>query len=307
MEKLIRAFDAFLEAERGLSPNTRSAYRSDLLQFAAYCETDTGIDDASSVDLIHIRGFLADLFERISPASLERKVSALRSFFRFLVKRGIVENNPALGVDLPKKDRRAPEIFTVDEIFRLLDGAFGEDALGRRDRAIWELLYACGVRVSELVGLSPEDVSFEREEIRVLGKGNKERIVPVGDKARKALSDYLPFREELLSAHPKWACPEALFLNYRGGRLTRRGVERVIDQTMLRIGAGRKIGPHVIRHTFATHLLDGGADLRTIQELLGHRSLSTTQKYTHVSLDHLMAVYDKAHPRATGKKNDGTG
>lgn len=302
MERLIDAFIEHLAVERGASENTLTAYRSDLAQFVSHlgekspraCSAER-LDD---IDAGLIRDFLAELYDWISASSLERKLSALRSFFRYLVKLGHVKKNPAEELELPKKDKRIPGIFTVDEIFRLLDSAFDDDRLGPRNRAIWELLYACGLRVSELVALSPEDLSFEREEVRVIGKGRRERVVPITKVALDALRDYLPFRTKLLASHPDHACPEALFLNHRGGRLTRRGVAYMVDRTMLKIGTGRKVSPHILRHTFATHLLDGGADLRTIQELLGHRSLSTTQKYTQVSLDHLMEVYDRAHPRA---------
>ena len=306
MEKLIENFTRFLHVERAASPNTIEAYRRDLLQFghflADHYPKSRLSERIQAITADHVRAFLAEMFDYLAPSSLERKVSALRSFFRYLSRENLVASNPAELVDMPKKERRAPSMFTVDEMFRLLDSAFAEDGLALRDKAIWELLYACGLRVSELVGLAPEDLSFERNEVRVLGKGRRERVVPVLGSAIEAVRNYLPLRQTLLDDNPRWACPEALFLNYRGGRLTRRGVERMIDQTLLRIGEGRKIGPHVLRHTFATHLLDGGADLRTIQELLGHRSLSTTQKYTQVGLDHLMAVYDRAHPRAGSVK-----
>ncbi|RJO75429.1 MAG: tyrosine recombinase XerC [Myxococcales bacterium] len=301
MNAAIEEFLRHLAVERGASENTLAAYRNDLAQFAAHC-ADHGLRDWAKVGDGDIREFLAALYDYLAPASLERKLSALRTFFQFLAKRGLCDGNPAQAIDMPKKPHRAPEIFTVDEIFGLLDRAFADDPLGARNRAIWELFYAAGLRVSELVGLSPDDLSFDRREVRVFGKGRKERVVPVLDRALAALRGWLPEREKLLAAHRQWACREALFLNYRGGRLTRRGVQQMIDRTMLAAGEGRKIHPHVLRHTFATHLLDGGADLRSIQELLGHRALSTTQKYAQVSLDHLMAVYDRAHPRARTAK-----
>lgn len=300
MDELIARFLRHIREERGGSEHTGDAYGRDLLQFAAWLEErkPERLLRPSEIEPDDLRAFFADLFDWLKPSSLERKVSCLRSFFRFLALEGIVERNPALEIRLPKKDQRAPEIFTVDEIFTLLDGAFREtDPLTRRDRAIWELLYAGGLRVSELTGLNLESLSFDRREVRVWGKGGKERVVPVGEAAWRALSDYLSVRGELLSARGE-GDPDALFLNYRGGRLTRRGVDQMLKKTLLRAGQGRTTHPHVLRHTFATHLLDGGADLRTIQELLGHRSLSTTQKYTHVSLDHLMAVYDRSHPRS---------
>ncbi len=299
MSDSIDRFLQYLQVERGVSGHTIDAYRSDLTQLTNYLfDVEGKSADLIRADVSLLRNFLAEIYDAIQPASLERKVSAIRSFYRFLVQEKRIEANPAEQIELPKKERHMPTVFTVDEIFTLLDGAFNEEKLGLRDRAIWELLYACGLRVSELVGMNLQDISTERQEVRVQGKGNKQRVVPISETAMKTLLGYLPLRSKLLKDHPRWACPEALFLNYRGGRLTRRGVAHMIDQTMLRLGHGRKIGPHVLRHTFATHLLDGGADLRTIQELLGHQSLRTTQKYTHVSLDHLMQVYDRAHPRA---------
>ena len=184
----------------------------------------------------------------------------------------------------------------------ILHRNFSESSLGPRDRLLWEMLYACGLRVSELVGLDVDGISTERREVRVWGKGSRERVVPVSDPALKALAAYLPWREELQKRYPKWADPDALIVNHRGGRLTRRGVAQIIDRTLLGLGSGRRASPHTLRHTFATHLLDGGADLRTIQELLGHRSLSTTQRYAQVSLDHLVSVYDRAHPRARKRR-----
>lgn len=307
MNSHIPKFIRYLEVERGASENTLLAYESDLRQFAMFLiDLDARFQDASRIGKIratHLKHFFAELFDWLAPSSLERKISALRSFFNYLVEKNILEDNPALAIEMPKKSKKLPEIFTVDEIFRILDSAFASEKLGLRNRAIWELFYSSGLRVSELVGLDLHNLSMEKREIRVFGKGAKERIVPVSEPAMEALQHWLPYRTELLTKHPEEADEKALFLNYRGGRLSRRGVEKMVDNIMLSIGEGRKIGPHVLRHTFATHMLDGGADLRSIQELLGHRSLSTTQKYTHVSMDHLMDVYDKAHPRANEKKS----
>jgi integrase/recombinase XerC len=304
MNDQVADFLRHLEVEDNVSSNTLVAYSADLVQFAGWLRNrlPSGLANPEQIEAEDIRMYLAELSDYLAAASLERKASSLRSFFRYLLRQGYLTRNPAEEVELPRKPKRLPRVFTVDELANLLDSAFDSDGLGPRNRAIWELLYACGLRVSELVGLSPLDISDERQELRVTGKGRKQRVVPISSVAMGALKSYHSLREKLLAAYPRWACPDALFLNYRGGRLTRRGVEQMIDRTMLAVGSGRKIGPHVIRHTFATHLLDGGADLRTIQELLGHSSLSTTQKYTHVSLAHLMDVYDNAHPRA--KRHD---
>lgn len=307
MYALIADYLRHLEIEDNASPNTLLAYGADLNQFAGWLGDSHPklLEAPRLIEAEDVRSYLAQISDFLAASSLERKTSALRSFFRFLVRAAVCTQNPADLVELPRKPKRLPRVFDVDELAVLLDNAFESDGLGPRNRAIWELLYACGLRVSELVGLSPADLSEERHELRVMGKGRRQRVVPVNDVAMKALMRYRPLRESLLAAYPTWACADALFLNYRGGRLTRRGVEQMIDRTMLSVGSGRKIGPHVLRHTFATHLLDGGADLRTIQELLGHRSLSTTQKYTQVSMTHLIDVYDRAHPRA--KRSGGAG
>lgn len=300
LDVLINDFLKFLSVEKGSSENTQLAYSSDLLQFYAFLEDKHTelISDISAINLNHLRQYFSNLFDHIDASSLERKISSLRMFFRFLVKHNNLKTNFAEQIDLPKKKKKIPLVLNVDELHDLLEKQFDDEKLGSRNKAIWELLYSSGLRVSEIVSLGPDDVSFERKEVKVLGKGNKQRVIPVSDIALKAIDDYLLFRQRLLIKYPKWACHDALFLNFRGGRLSVRGLQKMVDKTMMSFNSSRKISPHVLRHTFATHLLDGGADLRTIQELLGHSSLSTTQKYTQVSMDHLMEVYDKAHPRA---------
>ncbi len=303
MPTLIDRYLTELSVENGAAQLTCEAYGRDLRQCTAYLEqhgrsleTEAAAAQVTSDDL---RAFLAELYDLLAATSLERKIAALRGFFRFAQRHGYCASNPALEIELPKRERHIPEVLSVDELFAILDTAFSEDGLGPRNKAIWELLYSSGLRVSELVGLDENDISLDRQEVRVVGKGRRERLVPVSAPALRALADYRPLRQRLLAARKSPnGDDKALFLNYRGGRLTRRGVELLITQTLLKAGSLRKIGPHALRHSFATHLLDGGADLRSIQELLGHRSLSTTQKYTHVSLDHLMQVYDRAHPRA---------
>jgi integrase/recombinase XerC len=227
--------------------------------------------------------------------TIARKLSAVRSLFKYLVKRGILDDNPADSILTPKQDKTIPEYLPVDEMFRLLDSIQTGSLLDLRNRAIFETLYSCGIRVSELVGMNVFDVDFAGSVIRVLGKGSKERIVPIGRKALAAIQNYL---DQIKS---KWGISAdlngPLFLNKNKGRLSARSVARILDHLVKACGLLRPVSPHTMRHTFATHMLDAGADLRIVQELLGHKSLSTTQKYTHVSIDRLMKTYDRAHPR----------
>lgn len=301
MNGLISAFLRERETQEGAALNTLVAYERDLRQLDSYLlgEGNSSLDDVSLLALVqteHLRGFLAQMYDLLCAASLERKLAAYRSFFRWAERNGHCGRNPALEIDLPKRERHLPTLLSVDELFAILDSSFDEEPLSIRNRAIWELLYGGGLRVSELCSLNMSDIGDERGEIRVWGKGGKERVVPCTDHVRRALAQYRAVRANLLS--PRNPHEEALFLNYRGGRLTRRGVALMIDKIMVGAGSGKRISPHALRHSFATHLLDGGADLRSIQELLGHSSLSTTQKYTHVGMERLLQVYDKAHPRA---------
>lgn len=292
MEQEIAAFIRHLETERNASPHTLAAYRSDLAQFREFVQGElvpsTGPEGVSH---LLIRRWLALLHRDHTKSSVGRKLAAVRAFFKHLVRTGRLVKNPAELVSTPKKEKKVPYHLSIDEVTALVETPKEPDILSLRDRAILEALYSCGVRVSELTGLNVGGVDLEDGTARVLGKGGKERIVPVGSIARAALSRYLDARN-----HPPLDAP--LFTNARGGRLTSRSVRRVVDKHILRIAAMRKVSPHTLRHTFATHLLEGGADLRAIQELLGHASLSTTQKYTHVGIDRLMEVYDKAHPKA---------
>jgi integrase/recombinase XerC len=293
----IDQFLDYLRAERGASDQTLRAYSGDLAQFGEYLAEEHQLEDAEPAELklMHLRGFVASRFDENQPASIARKISSLRSFWSFLVKKDHVSDNLAALLTTPKVSKPLRNYLNVDEIFHLLDGHAPDNALGVRDMAIWEVGYGCGLRASELVGLDLEDVNFEAKWVRTIGKGDKERQVPLGRKARRALETYLSRRMELVSGET----PEgALFLNYRGGRLTTRSLRRLFKQHLLRAGLDVGITPHGLRHSFATHLLDSGADLRGIQELLGHANLATTQRYTHVSVDRLMEVYDKAHPLA---------
>jgi integrase/recombinase XerC len=253
------------------------------------------------VDHLDIRAYLASLYRRNAKSSVARKLSALRSFFGYLVRQAEIKQNPADLVSAPKMGKSIPDFLPVDEAFQLMHGPDIDTVLGSRDRAILEVLYSCGLRVSELTGLNLDSLDLELGVARVLGKGNKERVVPIGDKAKRALPDYLKMRGELLAGRTEH---RALFLNNRGGRLSSRSVARLVKKHMQRCNLGRPLSPHGLRHSFATHLLDAGADLRAVQEMLGHVSLSTTQRYTHLSVDKLMAEYDKAHPRSRLRRQE---
>jgi len=250
------------------------------------------------IDHLAIRAFLSHIYRGSKKSSLARKLAAQRSFFRYLVNEGILKHSPAEFVATPKLEKSLPAFLPVDEVFSLVETPDPSSVWGARDRAILETLYSCGIRVSELVGLSDGDIDFHLGILRVYGKGGKERVVPVGSKAVEALQAYLPRRDEVLAQRKRMGPRAPIFINPRGTRLTARSIARILLKHILRSGFLRKVSPHGLRHTFATHLLDAGADLRFIQELLGHVSLSTTQRYTHVSVDKLMEVYDKAHPRA---------
>ena len=244
-----------------------------------------------------IREYLGSLYSRYKRTTIARKLSALRSFFSFLERKGLFRGNSAADISTPRQEKHIPTYLPVDEMFRLLEGPDREKPLGLRDLAILEVLYSCGIRVAELAGLNLSSIDFNQRLVKVLGKGNKERIVPIGRQALKAVEDYIEATLLLRKKIQGDIEDGPLFLNYRGGRLTTRSIGRIIKRYGRECGLMTEITPHSLRHTFATHLLDGGADLRSVQELLGHVSLSTTQKYTHVSLDRLMEVYDKAHPR----------
>jgi integrase/recombinase XerC len=285
----LTAFLRYLAAERGASAHTVRSYRSDLLDCVAFLDR-RGLGALSGADARVIRGYLADLHTRgLARTSIARRLAALRSFFRFLVRRGRVRVNPAREVRTPRLPGRLPGHLPIDQSEALFRQTFTDDEAGRRDRAILEVFYASGVRVGELSGLDVEDVDLREGGVRVLGKGRKERIVPLGTKAIEALRTYLGPRE---------GSRGALFRNPRGGRLTVRSLHRIVQGRARTAGLPGRVTPHTLRHTFATHLLDAGADLRLIQELLGHARLATTQRYTHVSADRLAKVYDAAHPRA---------
>lgn len=295
----VARFVAYLRDQRHVSPETLRAYESDLAQFGSFLANEHiggPPPGAEGIDALAVRGFVAHLHRAgLRKSSIARKLSAVRSFLRHAVREGRIETNPGASVPTPRLPKLLPKNLTVDEVFALLDAIDDDDPVSRRDRAILELLYATGVRVGELAALDLDDVDVAGGLVRVLGKGRKERIVPFGGQAQKALRRWL---EASATGRARAADPGALFLNQRGGRLTDRSVRRILDRRLLEAALTAKISPHALRHTFATHMLGAGADLRAIQELLGHASLSTTQRYTHVGIDALMQVYDRAHPRA---------
>ncbi len=314
--KLTESFLENLATVKGYSPNTIAAYRRDLTEFRGYlaksdspenkpvqkATDDPGTEtpdekpvDVGSVDALSIRGYLGSLHKTNKKSTAARKVSSIRSFFKYLVKRGFLERNPAESVATPKKEKTIPTYLTVDEMFRLLDSIRMDGIQGLRNRAIYETLYSTGVRVSELAGLDVSDVDFGAGLVRISGKGNKERVVPVGNKALAAIREYRKMLWEEKGVPCDGDSP--VFLNKNKGRLSTRSIERILEQIVRECELQTPVSPHALRHTFATHMLDAGADLRVVQELLGHESLSTTQKYTHVSMDKLMEIYDRAHPR----------
>ena len=296
MSDLLDQFLGYLEFERNASPETCRAYSHDIIQFMDFLGVDDDFDP-KGVDVRRARGFLAQIRgDGTGKSTACRKLSSLRSFFRFLLRERLITENPFASIRQPRKEKRLPQFLDEDEVKRLLDAPSASTFAGLRDRAILETLYSTGARVGELVGMNLEDLDMIGETVRVRGKRKKERMLPLGSFAMKALQTYLERREAMATVvrmHPR-----ALFVNKRGGRLTDRSVRRLLDACILQAGLTKKISPHKLRHSFATHLLNRGADLRSVQELLGHKNLSTTQIYTHLTTDRLRAVYEQAHPRA---------
>ena len=285
-------FIRHLEIERGVSVHTIRAYRKDLDEFSENVKT---VPD--KIDMMDVRGFIAEQIGKgLNKITVSRRLSSIRSFFKFLHREGYIKSNPAKLVSNPKVPKLLPRFLSVDDVFSLIEKPEGMGFIPARDRAILELLYSSGLRVAELSGSNTDDINIRESLIKIRGKGNKERIVPVGSKAIDALKSYTIERILLKSKD------NALFLNRLGTRLTDRGVRRIVVKYAKALSIQGRIGPHTLRHTFASHLLQAGADLRVIQELLGHSSLSTTQKYTHLDITHLMDIYDKAHPLAKEKK-----
>lgn len=302
MEELIEQFGHHLQDERHVSPHTLRNYLSDLKQFHRFVKDKQKRDGEANepavetVDAHLIRAYLGSLARVCKKSSLGRKLASLKGFFRFLVREGRVKRDPLVGFGSPRQDKPLVSFLSVDDVFRLLDGVQGTGILEVRDRAVLETLYSTGIRVSELVALSWGDIDFKLGIVRVTGKGSKERIVPIGGVALEALGKYAAEQQKKWRRSPRGAT--AVVLNRRGHRITTRSVARIVGKHLRARGITVTMGPHGLRHTFATHLLNSGADLRVIQEMLGHASLSTTQRYTHVNLDHLTSVYDRAHPRA---------
>ncbi|MDX6605755.1 MAG: integrase/recombinase XerD [Solirubrobacterales bacterium] len=299
-EALVLDFLAHLEFERGLSRNTLSAYRTDLLQFGRFlAERDR---DATNAEPSDLSDFLADLAQGdgdgrspCSTATVHRKAACLRSFYRHLRREETIQDDPAARLETPRRGKKLPEVLSYAEVQRLLAQPRGDDPATQRDRALLELMYASGLRASETISLEIADVDLEHGIVRARGKGSKERLVPVGGKAIAAVRVYLRVgRPKLIRSHDE----RKLFLNFRGGPLTRQGLYKIVLRHAKTAGLGNRMSPHTLRHSFATHLLTGGCDLRSVQEMLGHADLSTTQLYTHLSGEELKAAYFKAHPRA---------
>jgi integrase/recombinase XerC len=294
MNKELSEFLAYLRHERNASAHTIAGYERDLRQLADYLR-ESGVRWNKAGNVV-LRGFLAALHERnLKKSTIGRKLAAMRSFYGYCVRRKWIAENPARLLSTPKLEKHVPSFLSEEEAVGLLSLPLGDKPTGLRDRAILELFYATGIRVSELVGIDTGDLHFGERMVRVRGKGKKERLVPFGRKASEALQDYLRVRPRL---QPDGTAEAAVFLNYRGERLTSRSVQRMVQAAIRKTAVSRKISPHSLRHSFASHLLGRGADLRVIQELLGHSSLATTQKYTHVDLRQLLAVYRKSHPRS---------
>lgn len=302
LNQALRDFLGYLSIERGSSPNTIEAYGRDLRRYVAYL-ADQGTSIPDEVTRSQVEGFIEELSDAgLSPSSVERSLAAVKSFHRFMVADEITTNLPTAQLPLPKKPQRLPDVLTIDQAEALLDQPFPQTPAGQRDRTMLEVLYGCGVRVSELTGLDVSDVYLADELVRVLGKGSKERMVPLMGTARRAMESYLDtWRPQLVGASRS----PAVFLSVRGKRVSRQTVHTVVER------AGRLVGieglhPHTLRHSFATHLLEGGADLRTVQELLGHASISTTQIYSHVDRTHVRWDYLTSHPRAKGESDKGS-
>jgi integrase/recombinase XerC len=305
MQQHIDRFADYLKYHRNASSHTLRNYLSDLDQFHDYlsprdAEGGRREVDVRDIDHLTIRDYMAKLYqEKRKKTSIARKLATLRTFFKFLCREQILELNPARLVSSPRLEKRLPKVISIDDIVHFIETPDTETTLGTRDRAIIEFLYATGCRVSEIAGANLEDIDFKNQMIRVRGKGRKERFVPFGSKAKEALDAYLEARGSLLACAPESKRnSSAVFLNYQGTRITTRSIGRLIEKYVKECALAQNISPHSLRHSVATHLLSAGADLRAIQELLGHARLSTTQIYTHVSVEQLMQVYDKAHPRA---------
>lgn len=301
MGNIIRDFQVYLEVERNVSEHTKTAYIADVQEFTRFLIGNNLIkeqDDIIDVEPEIIRQYLSYLYlQKVKKVTVNRKVSSLRAFYKYVLRTGKIGKSPAEMIQTLKTEKYMPNFLSVDEMLELLKTQNDNSVSGLRNRAILEMFYSCGLRLSELAGLDLIDFDFNQKLIKVRGKGRKERIVPVGGPAIKSVREYLEKSGEIRKNTKEAVLKEPLFLNAHGTRITTRSIARIVDEATCRSGIGRKISPHALRHSFATHLLNAGADLRSIQELLGHESLSTTQKYTAVNINRMMEVYDKAHPR----------
>ena len=302
MENHIADFKIYLEVQRNVSKHTLKAYIADVEEFSSFLKEDNikkKSDAIINVDPETIRSYLSNLYrQKVKKVTVNRKISSLRSFYKYLLRAGKIRSNPAELVQTSKTEKYMPTFLSVDETFQLLSDHGDNSVLSLRDHAMLELFYSSGLRLGELAGLNVTDLDLGQALVKLRGKGKKERIVPVGKQALQVIGEYIRQTGELRKESDEDIFKKPLFLNARGGRITPRSIARIVDAITVKSGIGRKISPHALRHSFATHLLNAGADLRSIQELLGHESLSTTQKYTAVNINRMMEVYDKAHPRA---------
>ncbi|MCX5848314.1 MAG: tyrosine recombinase XerC [Deltaproteobacteria bacterium] len=302
MGNIIQDYRIYLEVERNVSVHTLTAYIADIHEFARFLLDNNFIknhDEIIKVEPETIREYLSCLYrQKVKKVTVNRKVSSLRAFYKYVLRTGKINNNPAEMIQTLKTEKHIPTFLSVDEMFELLKARDESSVLGLRNLAMLEMFYSSGLRLSELAGLDLLDLDFNQKLVKVRGKGRKERIVPIGGPAIKAVQEYLEKTGEIRKETDKDIFKKPLFLNAQGKRITTRSIARIVNEVTGKSGIGRKISPHALRHSFATHLLNAGADLRSIQELLGHESLSTTQKYTAVNINRMMEVYDKAHPRS---------
>ena len=302
MGNIIQDFQIYLEVERNVSAHTRVAYIADIQEFARFLQNNNFIksqDEIINAEPENIREYLRCLYrQKVKKVTVNRKVSSLRAFYKYVLRTGKIKNNPAEMIQTLKTEKYIPTFLSVDEMFELLKPQDENSVLDLRNRAMLEIFYSSGLRLSELAGLDLIDLDFNQKLVKVRGKGKKERIVPVGGPALKVVQEYLEKIGEIRKDTDGDIFKKPLFLNVRGERITTRSIARIVNEITSKSGIGRKISPHALRHSFATHLLNAGADLRSIQELLGHESLSTTQKYTAVNINRMMEIYDKAHPRS---------
>ncbi|MCX5807285.1 MAG: tyrosine-type recombinase/integrase [Proteobacteria bacterium] len=289
LKAVAKEFYKYLDVEKGVSYNTKRAYKGDIDSFVEFIEKSP----QEMVDHHAIRAYIVNIYKTLKKSSLSRKVSSIKVFFKFMKKKGFIDENTALVIKNPKIEKHLPKFYTIDEMFHFLDYLPKEGWLNTRNRAIFELMYSSGMRAQEALSVNVDDLHLEGMWVKARGKGGKERILPFGEKAKKILEEYLNFVKGL----GRYSATSPLFINIRGGRLSYRGLLKIMKKHQIKAHLFKNLALHGIRHSFATHMLDSGADLRSIQELLGHSKLSTTQKYTHVSVDKLMEIYDKSHPR----------